>query len=108
MFLNLEKLAEHEPIPGYRGRFVHSEQMTIAFWEIEAGAPLPSHSHVHEQVANVISGEFELTVDGETKVLKPGSVAVIPANAEHSGRAITDCRLIDVFCPIREDYRALG
>lgn len=108
MFLNLESLVEHEPIPGYRGRFVHSEGMTIAYWEIEAGAPLPTHSHVHEQVANVISGEFELTVDGETRVLGPGSVAVIPGNVVHSGRAITACRLMDVFCPVREDYQALG
>lgn len=23
----------------------------------------------------------------------------------HSGRALTDCRVIDVFYPVREDYR---
>ncbi len=105
MFLNLGNLTANEAIPGYHGKFVHTENMTIAYWEIEAGAPLPSHSHFHEQVANVIKGEFELTVNGETHILRPGSVAVIPANVEHSGRAITDCYLIDIFYPVREDYR---
>ncbi len=104
-FLNLDGLEESEPIPGYRAHFVHSKNMTLAYWTIEAGAPLPEHSHLHEQVANVIEGEFELTVDGETRRLGPGTVAVIPSNATHSGKAITNCRIIDVFYPVREDYR---
>ena len=60
---------------------------------------------MHEQVVNVLRGEFELTVDGETKHLKPNDVACIPSNAVHSGKAITDCYILDVFYPVREDYR---
>ena len=53
----------------------------------------------------MVEGEFEMTIDGETRVLGPGAVAVIPPNAVHSGKAIKKCRVIDVFYPIREDYR---
>src|SRR2546422_10028634 len=66
---------------------------------------LPAHAHVHEQVVNMIEGVFELTIAGETRTLGQGSVAIIPSNALHSGKAITDCRIIDAFYPIREDYR---
>jgi quercetin dioxygenase-like cupin family protein len=104
-FLNLHELEKKQIFPGFRGRFVHSESMTFAYWDIEAGAVLPEHSHSHQQVASIIEGEFELTVNGETKVLRPGSVAIIPSDAIHSGRAITSCRVIDVFYPIREDYQ---
>ena len=79
--------------------------MTLAYWSVEAGSVLAEHAHPHEQVANVLHGEFELTVDGETKVLKPGMVVVIPPHAPHSGRAVTACELLDVFHPVREDYR---
>ncbi len=104
-FQNLNDIAEREIVPGYRARFVHAEKMTLAYWEVEAGAALPEHSHPHEQIANVLEGEFELTVAGESRILVPGQVAVIPGDVPHSGRAVTDCRLIDAFQPAREDYR---
>jgi quercetin dioxygenase-like cupin family protein len=50
-------------------------------------------------------GEFEVTVDDETKVLGPGDVAIVPSFARHKARAITDCRCIDVFSPVREPYK---
>ncbi len=103
-FLNVHNLPESEPLPGYKLRYRHSGAMTFAFWTIEAAAPLPEHSHPHEQVANVIEGEYELTIDGESQVLRPGMLAVIPPHAPHSGKALTDCRIVDVFCPRREDF----
>ena len=96
-----------EIIPGYRAHFVHSENMSFAYWEIEPGIVLPEHSHHHEQVVNLIEGEFDLTVDGITTKLLPGMVAVIPANASHTGIAAVKSRIIDVFYPVREDYRVL-
>ena len=104
-FTHLNDLPKSEPVPGYKGRFVHTDNMTIAFWDVAKGAAVPVHSHPHEQVATVIEGEFELTVDGETQLCKPGDAAVIPGNVPHSGRAITACKLIDVFHPSRDDYR---
>lgn len=105
-FLNLSEIDQKELLPGFNVRFVHTENMTLAYWEIKAGSVLPEHNHFQEQVAaQVLSGEFELTLEGETKILKQGDLAVIPSNAVHSGRAITDCELLDVFSPVREDYR---
>ena len=79
--------------------------MTTSFWRIEAGAALPEHAHPNEQVSVVVAGEFEMTLDGERLQLEKGKVAVIPANVKHSGRALTDCEIMDVFYPVREDYR---
>ena len=104
-FLNLKDVEEREMAPGFRARMVHSENMTFAFWQIDAGAALPEHSHPHEQVFTLLEGEFELTVGDELRVNRPGAVAVIPPNVPHAGRAITDCRVIDVFYPTRDDYR---
>lgn len=104
-FISLDDRPTKEPVPGYHVHFVHTDTMTMAYWTIEAGAPIPEHQHPHEQVATIIEGEFALTVDGETRRLGPNDVAVIPSNVPHSGRAITACRMIDAFHPVREEYR---
>lgn len=104
-FVNLDHCESREVIPGYNAVFLHSENLTLAYWTITAGAEMPEHSHEHEQIANLLEGEFELEVDGEKQLLRPGMVALIPSEAPHSGRAVSDCRLLDVFHPVREDYR---
>jgi quercetin dioxygenase-like cupin family protein len=71
-FVSLKDIEEKEIIPGYKARFVHSENMTFASWDIEKDAVLPEHSHLHEQVANVLDGRFEIVINGEKKVLERG------------------------------------
>ncbi len=102
---NLNDMEGKEIIPGYTGKFIHSRNVTLAYWAITASAALPEHSHPHEQVVNIIEGTMELTVKDETQTLTPGQVVIIPPNIPHSGRAVTECRVIDVFFPVREDYR---
>lgn len=103
--IDLRNIPAREIVPGFHGKLIHTDNMTIAFWDIEAGASLPEHAHEHEQVTNLTEGEFELTIKGQKHFMKPGSVVVIPSNVKHSGKAITPCRITDIFHPVREDYR---
>ncbi len=104
-FLKLSDLNEVEPIPGFRLRVVHADNMSLAYWTIAAGAELPEHSHPHEQVTNLISGKLELRIGDQTEICEPGAIAIIPPNVPHSGKAIEECRVIDVFHPTRDDLR---
>lgn len=101
----LSQVESRELIAGFNGRFIHSENMTFAYWTIAKDASLPEHSHHHEQVVNMLDGEFELIVDGQPHRLTPGDVLIIPGGVTHSGRAISNCRILDVFHPTRDDYR---
>ncbi|HEX9653067.1 MAG TPA: cupin domain-containing protein [bacterium] len=103
--IQLDQREEREIVPGFKARFVHTNNVTLAYWQIKAGSALPQHSHHHEMVVNVIDGKLELTIDGESQIIEPGRIAIIPSHVRHSARALTDCQVIDVFYPVREDYK---
>lgn len=104
-FIKVDDLPAKEIVPGGEARVIHTGPMSFVYWKAKKGADFPLHQHPHQQVAHVLEGIFELTVGGETKRLEPGITAVIPGGVVHGGRAITDCLLLDVFNPERDDYK---
>ncbi|MCS7018899.1 MAG: cupin domain-containing protein [Cytophagales bacterium] len=102
---HLSQIPAKEYMPGFWGRMIHTKHATLAYWEIAGDSVLPLHSHPHEQTVNMLEGEFEITVEGHTRVLRAGDILIIPSNAPHQGRATgKPCKILDVFCPVREDY----
>lgn len=101
-FIEVGELEVREPQPGWRGRFFHSDHMTFAYYEIEAGSEVHLHHHPQEEVWHVVEGELELVVEGVKRVVGAGNAAVVPAEVEHSARAASHCRVITVDYPIRE------
>jgi len=91
--------------PGFFSKIIHTKANTIAFLEVKAGCAIKSHQHVEEQYSFVIEGQFELTVDGNPQVLDANTFAIIPSNVFHSGRAVTDCKLLDIFSPVRMAFK---
>ena len=105
MNLKLSEIPSKEIMPGYHGKLIHTNTMSLAFWEVEKGAVVPEHSHVNEQVMQVLEGKFEFTLNGQTRIYEPGELVVIGSYIPHSGKAITNCKLMDVFSPTREEYK---
>jgi len=92
---------------GIYGVLHHSGQITCGHIDLEQGILLPEHHHIHEQWTHVIEGTLEFRIGEETTVLTAGMCAYIPSNVPHSGRAITACKAIDIFTPVREDFKKL-
>ena len=91
--------------PGVAGRYAHTDRLTIGEVELAAGAVVPTHQHPHDQLTYFLSGRAECTAAGETHALEPGRCVLIPGGTPHSVRAITACRVLDVFTPVRDDLR---
>jgi quercetin dioxygenase-like cupin family protein len=103
--VNLKDVDIREIFPGFRARLVHTDRASLSFVEIDAGASFPEHRHPHEQTVTMLEGELELVVAGRAHRLTPGQAFVIPPDVAHAGTAISNCRVLDVFAPVREDYR---
>ena len=73
---------------------------------LKAGSQFTTHHHPHEQVTCILEGELEMIIGGVTKLLTPGMVEVIPSGVPHSAVVRKDSIVIDVFSPVREEYKA--
>lgn len=94
-----------EVAPGSR-RAVLSERpelMLVAF-SFDEGAVGALHSHPHTQVSYVAEGTFDVTVDGTTMPLGPGSSFIVAPNLLHGVVSLTKGLLIDTFTPRRDDF----
>jgi quercetin dioxygenase-like cupin family protein len=101
-FIDDSKLPVVERLPGWRGRYFDSSNMTFAHYEFDQGASIHQHSHPQEEVYEVIEGELELTIEGVAQRITPGLVGIVPSNMPHSVKAITSGKLIVVDYPRRE------
>ncbi|MGI8990981.1 MAG: cupin domain-containing protein [Bryobacteraceae bacterium] len=104
LFVDTRTLPVTERLPGWKGRFFHSPNMTFAHYDFTCGSTIHEHFHPQEEVYEVIEGELEITVDGVTHLVQPGLVAIVPSNARHSVQALTDGRLIVVDHPARPEF----
>lgn len=103
-FLDTGDLKVIERLPGWKGCYFHTATMTFAHYDFARGSTIHEHFHAEEEVYEVIEGELEMTIADVAQVVRPGVVAVVPSNARHSVRALTDGRVIIVDHPARPDF----
>ncbi|HAS6387622.1 TPA: cupin domain-containing protein [Vibrio vulnificus] len=82
----------------------HSDNMMSVEVHFETGAIGAMHSHPHEQLTYVLSGEFEFTIGDEKKIVKTGDTMYKEANIEHGCVCLEAGVLIDTFTPMRKDF----
>ncbi len=89
---------------GFRG----DDVLLVMNW-LQPGMEVRPHSHPFEQVVYIVQGRIRFHVGDEVHEGGPGSLIRIPPNVEHYGEPIGDEPVLnlDVFSPIREDYRHL-
>lgn len=96
-----------EVVPGIRRRIVTGDGMMIAQVFLEAGAKVPRHSHVNEQITYILEGALLLRLGESLEqevVVRAGEVLHIPAHLPHEAEALEDTLDVDVFHPPRTDW----
>lgn len=107
VFVHFDDVASFELAAGVAGRPLFGASAMLNVIAFEPGATVPPHSHPHEQLGLVLQGMQALVVDGVAHELQPMQGYVLPGGIEHSAYCGPDGALVlDVFCPVREDYRA--
>ncbi len=103
-FINFNNRKKVKIWDGITAYFFHSQQATFAHVTLQKDAEVLLHNHIHEQWTHVIEGEILFDIDGEQKLMTCGMTVFMSSNVPHSAKAITECKVIDCFLPVREDF----
>ena len=85
---------------------VYGEKMTMALNTTLPGHTVPIHSHKHEQIGMVYSGEAKLRIGDKERIVKKGDFYRIPSNTPHGDTCMGEEPFImfDIFYPKRKDF----
>jgi len=86
-------------------QLIHTETMTLARVLLARGAVVPRHEHESEQIAPVLEGKLRFVVGDEEQVVSAGESVPLAAHVPHEVEALEDSVVLDVFSPVREDWR---
>ncbi|HBA88735.1 MAG TPA: cupin domain-containing protein [Geobacter sp.] len=97
---------------GYRSPIQGIRQKTLAYGDktlmveflLDKGAALPLHSHPHEQIGYLVSGQIRLAIGDHVQDILPGDSWCIPGGEQHRAEIVEDSVAVEVFSPVREDY----
>lgn len=106
---NWDALEREVVRPGVsRAAFRGDDVMLVMNW-LQPGMETRPHSHPCEQIVYVVKGRMRFNIDGEDIEIGAGGLVRIPPDALHYGEPIGDEEVLnlDVFAPLREDYRHL-
>jgi quercetin dioxygenase-like cupin family protein len=101
----IKNIKPKELVPGITGYYAHGHSLTFGYVELKAGSSIPMHQHIHEQITYIIEGELDMVIGGQSCLLTAGMYHVISSNTPHSAIAKKDCKVVDAFSPVREDYK---
>lgn len=130
LFFDIHKIKDSEPSgikreKKTRHKIVTGKDLMMQTVEADPGVPSPPHRHAEEQLAYVLQGTVEISIEEEpfgnftdvtgnytgkveTYVCKPGTFFRVPSNALHSAKVLGDETVIwlAAYHPARPTYIA--
>ena len=81
-----------------------NEEIMMVKVKFEKGGIGSVHQHPHTQVTYVESGELELTIGDNKRILRKGDGFFVPPDVLHGCICLEAGMLIDCFTPMRADF----
>ena len=98
--------AHHRIFPGVDIYTTHGAHLMLSLVEMEPHAVVEAHSHPHEQMGLMLEGQAEFFIGDQQRTVRAGEMWRIPGGVVHKVIAgDKPVRALDVFYPIRDDYK---
>ena len=105
MFAESDIIPWEDTDPGVKRKIMaYDDKLMMVVVSFIKGSVGYLHSHPHRQVSYIVSGKFEVEINGEKKILKEGDSYFAAPNLKHGVVCLEEGKLIDVFTPVSEDF----
>lgn len=105
-FESFKSLKSFSLAEGASAQALFGEGAMLNLVELKPNAIVALHSHPEEQLGMILRGQMTLKVNGTDHVLGKMDCYTMPGGVEHEGIGGPEGALVlDVFRPVREDYR---
>lgn len=89
----------------YRKTLSYNDNVMLCLFTLEKNAEIPLHNHEAHQIGYVIKGKIRFITEEDEFIAKEGDSYVFDSYKKHGATILETAELIEVFSPIREDYK---
>jgi len=89
-----ETLVEAQPGAVVSRTLLKNDAGSVTCFAFDAGQELSEHTAPYDAFVQILSGEAELIIDGETVTAKAGELVLMPADVPHAVRAVAPFKMM--------------
>jgi quercetin dioxygenase-like cupin family protein len=67
---------------------------TVTFFAFDKGQGLSEHTAPFDAIVNILDGEAEIIISGESHYVKEGDLLIMPANEPHALKAVKKFKMM--------------
>jgi len=90
----LSDLIEYEPHKISSISLVQKKDLTISLFSLDQGEEMGGHASTGDAMVQVLDGTAEITIDDTTYLVEAGQSIIMPANIQHSLKAVKPYKML--------------
>lgn len=92
--LRLTTLAEYQAASVVSRTLINKKIGTVTFFAFTAGQGLSEHTAPYDAMVQVLEGEAEITISGQTLCVREGEMIIMPPDEPHALQAVTQFKML--------------
>ena len=89
----------------YRKTLAYNDSVMLCHFLLEKDAKIPLHNHKEHQIGYVINGKVKFLTENGNFIATTGDSYVFDSNEKHGAILLEKSEIIEVFHPLRNDYK---
>ncbi len=92
--LNLEEMVEYSSGGVISKQVLKNQAGNITLFSFDQGQGLTEHTAPFDAVVHILDGEAQITIGGNSNLVKKGESIIIPANVTHALQAVERFKML--------------